>query len=113
MTSSRLVVLCGNFIRKTTFPSWHEMTPTVVGQPCHFQELSLVLTEGADWTVDLYQARNFLDKGRKASYISPALFGRAQGRDMVKQWPRGSVSPCPEGTKSWPSLPGAGDCTPA
>lgn len=37
-------------MRKTTFPSWHEVTPIVegddsrmVGQPCHFQELSLVV----------------------------------------------------------------------
>lgn len=67
-----MFVLCGNFMRKTTFLSCQEVKPTVngddssvVGQRCHLQELSLVLTEGAGWTVDLYQARNFLDKREK------------------------------------------------
>lgn len=70
-------------MRKTTFPDWHEVTPTeegddpsMVGQPCHFQELSLVLT---GWAVDLYQARNFLDKGKKHLTFLQLYLGGPKG----------------------------------
>lgn len=40
--------------RKEVAPAGEGDSPGVVGQPCHFQELPQVLTEGAGFPADLY-----------------------------------------------------------
>lgn len=79
-------MLCWELHKKNHFPGCQEVTPTeeendpgMVGQPRHVQELSLVLTEGAGWTVDLYRARNFLDKGEKHLKFLHLYLGGPEG----------------------------------